>query len=95
MDYTGIALLLGLFAVNAFALNFLYDSKYKLVGAMNIIGLCLTVGLAFNFKQMEDIFKIFLGLFILVIIFFIIRIRLARKKVKRIEVHDEEKEEEL
>ena len=84
-------LLIALFASNAFALECLYNHRIKMVGAMLVVNLCLTVGIAFLFKQIETIFYILLGLAILVIGYYVIRFNMKKKKEEQkvIEVKDD------
>lgn len=51
----GIFLIVGLFIVNSFALNFMSDKKYKLAGMCNIIALCLIIALAAQFNLLGSI----------------------------------------
>ena len=43
MDFVGMGLLVALFVVNALAIDFIYNEKYKRAGFLNIAALCLTV----------------------------------------------------
>ena len=54
MDFVGMGLLVALFVVNALAIDFIYNEKYKRAGFLNIAALCLTVALAcFTLSEYE------------------------------------------
>ena len=86
MDFVGMGLLVALFVVNALAIDFIYNEKYKRAGFLNIAALCLTVALAYNFKQMEDIMKVFLVLVIVAIAFFVLRFVLHKRKANKTKI---------
>lgn len=77
-----VGLIIGLFISSAVALDCLYNQRTKTTGALLIVNLCLTVALAYQFKQMEKIFYIFLVLAGVVVLFFAIRFYLRKKKEK-------------
>lgn len=77
-----VGLIIGLFVSSAVALDCLYNQRIKTTGALLIVNLCLTVALAYQFKQMEKIFYIFLALAGVVVLFFAIRFYLRKKKEK-------------
>jgi len=83
MDYAGVALLIALFVSNAVGLDLLYNHRLKLAGTLNIVNLCLTVALAYNFDQMNSIMLIFLIIAIIVVIFLLVRLYLSSKKRKQ------------
>lgn len=77
-----VGLIIALFVSNAVALDCLYNQRTKTTGALLIANLCLTVALAYQFKQMEKIFYIFLVFVGIVVIFFAIRFYLRKRKEK-------------
>lgn len=77
-----VGLIIALFVSNAVALDCLYNQRTKTTGALLIANLCLTVALAYQFKQMEKIFYIFLAFVGVVVVFFAIRFYLRKKKEK-------------
>lgn len=94
-----VGLIIGLFVSNAVALDCLYNQRIKTTGALLIMNLCLTVALAYQFKQMEKIFYIFLVFVGVVVLFFAIRFYLKKKKEKSLIIDvdsriEEKKEEE-
>ena len=50
-----VLLIVGLFVSSALSLNFLVGGRSKLAGAMNIVNLCLTVAVAYQFDQVKNI----------------------------------------
>ena len=80
MNMTGVALLLALFISNALALDFLYNNKAKFSGVFNIASLCLTVALAYHFKQMKSIATV-LGIFLAIVVVIVIIRLVVRKKL--------------
>ena len=93
-----VGLIIILFLSNAFALDCLYNHRMKTTGPLLILNLCLTVALAYQFKQMEKIVYILLGLIGLIVLFFGVKFYLKKKKEAPIVIHDadriiEEKEE--
>ncbi|MBS5113867.1 MAG: hypothetical protein KHZ15_14495, partial [Coprobacillus cateniformis] len=87
-----------LFVSNALALDCLYNHRIKTTGALLILNLCLTVALAYQFKQMEKIVYILLGLIGVIVLFFGVRFYIKKKKEAPIIIEDadriiEEKEE--
>lgn len=89
-----VGLIIALFVANAVALDCLYNHRIKTTGALLVLNLCLTVALAYQFKQMEKIFHIFLGLVALVAIFFAVRFYITKKKQEVIIVNDDQMIEE-
>lgn len=77
-----VGLIIGLFVSSAVALDCLYNQRIKTTGVLLIANLCLTVALAYQFKQMEKIFYIFLTLAGVVVVFFAIRFYLRKRKEK-------------
>lgn len=88
-----VGLIIALFVANAIALDCLYNHRIKTTGALLILNLCLTVALAYQFKQMEKIFYLFLGLVSLVVIFFAVRFYITKKKQQPIIIDDKMIEE--
>lgn len=93
-----VGLIILLFVSNALALDCLYNHRIKTTGALLILNLCLTVALAYQFKQMEKIVYILLGLIGVIVLFFGIRFYIKKKKEAPIIIEDanhiiEEKEE--
>lgn len=86
-----VGLIIALFASNALALDCLYNRRHKTTGALLILNLCLTVALAYQFKQMEKIFYLFLCLVGVVVLFFAIRFYLNKKKMDAIIIDDKKK----
>lgn len=77
-----VVLIILLFAVNVFALDCLYNQRTKTTGAMLIANLCLTVALAYQFQQMQKIFYIFLVVAGVIVIYYIVRVYLQKRKPK-------------
>ena len=75
-----VALIIGLFATSALALNFLVGQRTKMAGAMNIINLCLTVAIAYQFDQVKNIIWLFICAAVIVVVFFIVQPFIKRKK---------------
>ena len=75
-----VALIIGLFATSALALNFLVGQRTKMAGAMNIINLCLTVAVAYQFDQVKNIIWLFICAAVIVVVFFIVKTFIKRKK---------------
>ena len=75
-----VALIIGLFVTSALALNFLVGQKTKMAGAMNIINLCLTVAIAYQFDQVKNIIWLFICAAVIVVVFFIVKTFIKRKK---------------
>lgn len=75
-----VGLIIGMFIASAVALDCLYNQRIKTTGALLIVNLCLTVAFAYQFKQMEKIFYIFLTLVGIVVLFFAIRFYLRKNK---------------
>ena len=75
-----VALIIGLFATSALALNFLVGQRTKMAGAMNIINLCLTVAIAYQFDQVKNIIWLFICAAVIVVVFFIVKTFIKRKK---------------
>ena len=93
-----VGLIILLFVSNALALDCLYNHRIKKTGALLILNLCLTVALAYQFKQMEKIVYILLGLIGVIVLFFGVRFYIKKKKEAPIIIEDadriiEEKEE--
>ena len=93
-----VGLIILLFVSNALALDCLYNHRFKTTGALLILNLCLTVALAYQFKQMEKIVYILLGLIGVIVLFFGVRFYIKKKKEAPIIIEDadriiEEKEE--
>ena len=93
-----VGLIILLFVSNALALDCLYNHRIKTTGALLILNLCLTVALAYQFKQMEKIVYILLGLIGVIVLFFGVRFYIKMKKEAPIIIEDadriiEEKEE--
>lgn len=75
-----VALIIGLFVTSALALNFLVGQRTKMAGAMNIINLCLTVAIAYQFDQVKNIIWLFICAAVIVVVFFIVKTFIKRKK---------------
>ena len=93
-----VGLIILLFVSNALALDCLYNHRIKTTGALLILNLCLTVALAYQFKQMEKIVYILLGLIGVIVLFFGVRFYIKKKKEAPVIIEDadriiEEKEE--
>ena len=74
-----VALIIGLFATSALALNFLVGQRTKMAGAMNIINLYLTVAIAYQFDQVKNIIWLFICAAVIVVVFFIVKTFIKRK----------------
>ena len=92
-----VGLIIILFLSNALALDCLYNRRIKTTGALLIFNLCLTVALAYQFKQMEKIVHLLLGLIAIIVIFFSVKFYLKKKKEEPMNAHRmiEKKEDEL
>ena len=75
-----VALIIGLFVTSALALNFLVGQKTKMAGAMNIINLCFTVAIAYQFDQVKNIIWVFVCAAIAIVVFFVVKTWIKRKK---------------
>ncbi|MBO6046716.1 MAG: hypothetical protein J6P61_03090 [Erysipelotrichaceae bacterium] len=80
MDYAGVALLLGLFISNAVGLDLLYNHRLKLAGTLNIVNLCLTIALAYNFNQIRSILIVFAVVAVIVVIILLARLYINFKR---------------
>ena len=78
-------LLIALFASNVVALECLYNQKLKMTGMLLIANMLLTVLIAYQFKQMQEIFSIIICTAILVAIALGVRIYLKTKNKKQYE----------
>ena len=67
MDYTGVALLIGLFVLNACSLYFITKSNMMVSGTMNIVAMLLTLILAYHFEQMRNIAIVIVVCFVVVL----------------------------
>lgn len=85
-----VALIICCFVSNALALNFLYNDKKKLTGMLIILNLCLTVALAYQFKQIQNICYVLMVIAALIILILGIKYYLKRKKSKAIVVETRE-----
>lgn len=83
MDYAGVALLLALFISNAVGLDLLYNHRLKLAGTLNIVNLCLTVALAYNFDQIRSILIVFAVVAVIVVIILLARLYINFKRRQR------------
>ncbi|MCD7808838.1 MAG: hypothetical protein LUH02_05805 [Erysipelotrichaceae bacterium] len=92
-----VALILILFISNVFGLDCLYNHRYKTTGALLILNMCLTVALAYQFDQMQNIMYVLLAVAGIIVVIFVARYLLIRKK-KTSQIIDsdyiEEKEDE-
>ena len=78
-------LLIALFASNVVALECLYNQKLKMTGMLLIANMLLTVLIAYQFKQMQEIFSIIICTAIVVAIALGVRIYLKTKNKKQYE----------
>ena len=83
-----VGLIILLFVSNALALDCLYNHRIKTTGDLLILNLCLTVALAYQFKQMEKIVYILLGLIGVIVLFFGVRFYIKKKKEAPIIIED-------
>lgn len=67
MDYIGVALLIGLFVLNACSLYFITKSNMMVSGTMNIVAMLLTLILAYHFEQMRNIAIVIVVCFVVVL----------------------------
>ena len=74
-----VALILACFLSNALALDSLYKDRKKLAGMLIICNLCLTVALAYQFQQIQNIFYVLLVVLGIVIIFFRVKYYLKKR----------------
>ena len=72
-------LLIALFASNVVALDCLYNQKVKTTGMLIIANMLLTVLIAYQFKQMHEIFSIILSVALLVAIAMGVRMYLKKQ----------------
>lgn len=82
-----VVLIIGLFVSSALALNFLAGKRTKLAGTMNIVNLCLTVAVAYQFDQVKNIIWLFVCATVIVLVFFILKFYISRKN-KRAKIVD-------
>ncbi|MCD7894057.1 MAG: hypothetical protein LUG60_10210 [Erysipelotrichaceae bacterium] len=75
-----VALILILFLSNAFGLDCLYNRRYKTTGALLILNMCLTVALAYQFGQMQNIMYVLLAAVGIIVVVLIVRYILLKKK---------------
>ncbi|MCD7949617.1 MAG: hypothetical protein LUG12_05080 [Erysipelotrichaceae bacterium] len=75
-----VALILILFISNVFGLDCLYNHRYKTTGALLILNMCLTVALAYQFDQMQNIMYVLLAVAGIIVVVFMVRYLLIRKK---------------
>lgn len=78
-----VLLIVGLFVSSALSLHFLVGGKSKLSGAMNIVNLCLTVAVAYQFDQVKNIIWLFICAAVVVVAFFILKFYIGRKRKNR------------
>lgn len=75
-----VALILILFLSNVFGLDCLYNRRYKTTGALLILNMCLTVALAYQFDQMQNIMYVLLVIAGIIIVLLIARYLIIKKK---------------
>lgn len=91
-----VILILACFISNALALDSLFKDKKKITGMLIVLNLCLTVALAYQFEQIENIFYVLLTVLGIVVIFFGVKFYLKKKHQNAIIVdakeieHDED-----
>lgn len=78
-----VLLIVGLFVSASLSLNFLVGGKTKSAGAMNIVNLCLTVAVAYQFDQVKNIIWLFVCGAIAVVVFFALKFYIGRKRKNR------------
>lgn len=75
-----VALIIVLFLSNALALDCLYNKHIKTTGALLILNLCLTVAVAYQFKQMQKIGYILLACIGLIVLVLGVKFYLNKRK---------------
>ncbi len=75
-----VALILILFLSNVFGLDCLYNHRYKTTGALLILNMCLTVALAYQFEQIQNIMYVLLAVALIALIILIARYFLIKKR---------------
>jgi len=85
-----VALIIVCFISNALALDSLYNDRKKTTGALLILNLCLTVALAYQFKQIQKIFYILLICLGVIVLFFGIKFYLQKRKSDAIVIETKE-----
>jgi hypothetical protein len=83
-----VALILGSFISSALALDCLYKERVRAAGALIIINLCLTVAIAYQFKQIKNIFYVLMVVAGVIIFVFAIKYYLKRRKSNAIVIDD-------
>ena len=79
-----VGLIIAMFISNALGLDCLYKRRYKLTGSLLIVNLCLTVALAYQFQQMEKIVNLLLIVAGIVLLLWIVRFYIKKKKDEKI-----------
>ncbi len=79
-DIMEVLLIVGLFVASSLSLNFLVGGKTKSAGAMNIVNLCLTVAVAYQFDQVKNIIWLFVCAAVIVVAFFVLKFYINRKR---------------
>lgn len=84
-----VFLILACFISNAFALDSLYKDRKKLTGVLIIVNLCLTVALAYQFDQIQNIFYVLLAVVALIVAFFGVKFYINKRKSEVVIVNKE------
>lgn len=88
-----VALIIGSFLASALSLDCLYKNRKKATGSLIILNLCLTVAIAYQFKQIKKIFYVLMIFAGVIILFFFIKYYLQKRKSNAIVIDTEEIEE--
>lgn len=85
-----VFLIMACFISNALALDSLYKDRKKLTGILIIVNLCLTVALAYQFDQIQNIFYVLLTILAIVLAFFGIQFYIKKKKTDAVIIDNKE-----
>lgn len=85
-----VILILLCFVSNALALDSLYKDKKKTTGMLIILNLCLTVALAYQFDQIQNIFYALLVILGAVIVFFAVKFYIKKKQEDALIINNKE-----
>lgn len=73
-------LIIILFLSNVLGLDCLYNHRYKTTGMLLILNLCLSVALAYQFQQMEKIVYVLMVCVAIVLVFFLVKFYINKRK---------------
>lgn len=88
-----VTLVIAMFVVTALSLNFTASKKAKLAGMCDVINLCLIVAVAYQFKLVDSIIMVLIGLIVVVVVILVLTQRYKKKKLEQETKGIENKEE--